>query len=78
MDLCQSNDVCLVRWVHNKMVTVASNHLIASQVKLASATVDLKRPALENIIHMGGVDKLDSYLNNYYLVLELKIGIGLS
>ena len=27
---------------------------------------------------MCGVDKLDTYLNNYYLVLEVKIGIGLS
>ena len=27
---------------------------------------------------MGGVDKRDSYLNNYYLVLEVKIGTGLN
>ena len=73
MSISSTNDICLVRWVNNKVVMVASNHLTHEPSKnwkrynrAKKAWIDV---AQSNLIcqyncYMSGVDQLDGYLNN--------------
>ena len=73
MSICSTADVCVVRWVDNKVVTVASNYLTHEPnqnckrySKAMKARIDVPQPHLvkKYNAHMGGVDLLDGYLNN--------------
>ena len=69
MDVCSTRDICTIRWVDNKMVTVASNLLshepngkCKRYSRAKKARIDVSQPNL--IIrnynkYMGGVDQLD-------------------
>ena len=73
MEVYSHKDVCAVRWVDNKVVTVISNTHTNEPVSICKryscvekAKVDLPQPDCikKYNSHMGGVDQLDSYLNN--------------
>ena len=73
MCVSSANDICLVRWVNNKVVMVASNHLTHEPNKnckrysrAKKARIDVAQPNLirQYNCYMGGVDQLDGYLNN--------------
>lgn len=73
MKVCSTLDVSVVRWVDNKVVTVASNHLTHEPLstckrysKVKRARLDFSQPLMirKYNAHMGGVDQLDAYLNN--------------
>ena len=70
MEVCSTNDVCAIRWVHKKVVTLAPNSLTHEPLQNCSRYCPQKKQKV--IIpqpffirqHMGGVDQLDLYLNN--------------
>ena len=73
MSVSSTNDICLVRWVDNKVVMVASNNLTHEPNKnckrysrAKKARIDVAQPNLirQYNCYMGGVDQLDGYLNN--------------
>ena len=73
MSVSSTNDVCLVCWVDNKVVMVASNHLTHEPNKnckhysrAMKAQIDVAQPNLicQYNCYMSGVDQLDGYLNN--------------
>ena len=73
MSFCSTNDICLVCWVDNKVVMVASNHLTHEPNKnckrysrAKKARIDVAQPNLirQYNCYMGGVDQHDGYLNN--------------
>ena len=73
MSVCSTNDVFLVRWVANTVVTVASNQLTYEPSQNCKRYSRAKKVRVDvtqaNLIrkynsYMGGVDQLDSYLNN--------------
>ena len=75
MEVCSTNDICAVRWVDNKIVTLASNNLTQESLQNCSLYCRQKKRKVTNpqpfLIrrcneHMGGVDQLDSYLNNLH------------
>ena len=73
MSVSSTNDICLVRWVDNKVVMVASNYLTHEPNKnckrcsrAKKAPIDVAQPNLirQYNCYMVGVDQLDGYLNN--------------
>ena len=73
MSVCSTNYACFVRWVDNKVVAVASNHLAhgpSQNCKCCSRAnmvrVDVTQPNLirEYNSYVGCNDQVDSYLNN--------------
>ena len=73
MDVSSTEKLCTVRWVDNKVVTLASNHLTEAPVATCKRYDRKKRQVVQvsqpHLVakynkHMGGVDQLDNYLNN--------------
>ena len=73
MEVCSANDIYVVRWVDNKVVTLASNNLTYDPLQNCSwycrqkkQKVTFPQPSFirQYNEHMDGVDQLDSYLNN--------------
>ena len=63
MSVCSTFDLCSVRRVDDKVVTMRSNQLTEAP------TSKCKRYSRVHVIrkyntHMGGIDQLDGYLNN--------------
>ena len=73
MSVCSTEDLCSVRWVDNKLVTVVSNQLMEGPTsrckrysKVQKCKIDVPQPHLiqKYNAYIGGVDQLDGYLNN--------------
>ena len=82
MDISSTPFLCVVRWVHNKVVTVLSNHSSHEPLQTCKRydrkeknRVNADQP---NLIHkynkyMGGVDQLDGFLNNLEVLTNLMV-----
>ena len=73
MSVCSTEDLCSVRWVDNKVVTVVSNQMTEAPTskckrysKVQKCKIDVPQSHLigKYNAYMGGVDQLDGYLNN--------------
>ena len=76
MSICSTPDVCVVRWVDNKVVMVPSNYLTHKPnqncnrySRAKKARIDVPKPHLikKYNAYMGGVDQLGGYFNNLRL-----------
>ena len=72
MTISATREICTVRWVDNKVVTVLSNHQTEQPLVRCKRYIRKKKhemiPQPQMITkynkHMGGVNQLDSFLNN--------------
>ena len=73
IEVCSTSNVCVVQWVDNKAVILASNHQTHEPINTCKrysrskkARLDINQPHVicKYNAHMGGVDQLDGYLNN--------------
>ena len=78
MSVCSTEDLCSVRWVDNKVVTVVSNQLKEAPTskcqrysKVQTCKINVPQPNLiqKYNAYIGSVDQLDGYLNNLCLCI---------